>query len=74
MKKRRLYILGAVLLILIFTNPSHQEFRSYLHIAPNNYINGTGRDYNFIICSIYSCGADIDKERYFGVLGNFIKL
>lgn len=69
-KDKKVFIPTIVVVMLLLTNPSHQEFRSHMRIAPTNYRNGTGRDYNFFVCSIYSIG-DI---KYVGVFGNFFKL
>lgn len=60
------------LLILVITNPSHQDFRAFRHIAPTNYQNRTGKEANYFVCSVYS--DDFDHQRYIGFLGNFYKL
>lgn len=52
--KKLLYLLGGILLILVITNPSHEDFRGYIHIAPNNYQNRTSRNKNYFVCSLYT--------------------
>ncbi len=74
-KNKKISIVIAVLLLLIITNPSIDEFRSYQHVAPTNYRTYMGRDINFLIFSIYSGDLDGNREnKYLGILGNFFKL
>jgi hypothetical protein len=81
MRRKVLLTTGAILLLLIVTNPGIQEFKSYLHEGRENSISG--RDANFFIFSIYSdIGNYVDSPhnghstrfRYIGILGNFFSL
>jgi len=81
MRRKVLYAIGALLLLLIITNPGVKEFRSYLHESRENPI--AGRDANFFIFSIYSnIGDYVDSPhnghgirfRYLGICGNFFSL
>jgi len=81
MRRKVLYTTGALLLLLIITNPGVKEFRSYLHESSKNTI--AGRDANFFIFSIYSnIGDYVDSPhnghnirfRYLGIFGNFFSL
>jgi hypothetical protein len=81
MRRKVLYTIGALILLLIITNPGVKEFRSYLHENRENSI--AGRDANFFIFSTYSnIGDYVDsphngyhmKFRYIGILGNFFSL
>jgi len=79
MKKIAYWIIGVLFLILIVTNPSPNDFRSFLHFPPNFpevNIGESGRDYNFFIFSIYSgeSGVYPDRNRYLGIFGNFFKI
>ena len=75
--KKIYYIPIAILLLLIVTNPSPKEFRSFLLIAQNStapFI--AGRERNFFIFSIYYGDGTFtaNDNRYIGVLGNFFYL
>jgi hypothetical protein len=81
MKKKVLYAVSALLLLLIITNPNIEEFRSYLHQTRENAISG--RDVNFFIFSFYSDVSDYADSprngrsirfRYIGILGNFFPI
>lgn|ERR1700761_4995120 len=78
MRRKVLYFTGALLLLLIITNPGLNEFKSFLH--QNHETDPAGRETNFFIFSIYSnIGDYIDsphnghmiKFKYVGILGNF---
>jgi hypothetical protein len=69
--KRKHYILGGIVLLLLFTNPSRSAFASYLHKTNNRTI---GRDFNGLLFSIYSKDNIGDKKVYLGILGNFMKI
>ncbi len=81
MRRKVLYGIGAIVLILIATNPDPNDFKSYLHQNAQN--DPAGRDWNFIVFSIYSNYGDyLDSPRdghqikysYIGILGNFFTL
>lgn len=69
MKKiKRIYkVLLVILLILIFTNPSPYDFKSYLGASSSYNIK---RKFNFFVCSVYEKQGAV----YLGVAGNFIHL
>lgn len=64
--KKALYIIGAILLILIITNPGVRAFKEYLGM---NTYNGLRRTSNFFVCSIYE-----GDSKYFAIAGNFFKI
>lgn len=68
-------IAAAVLLVLLLTNPSKSDFKSFLHTDNDD---STGRKVNLFILSIYSYryhGYSTNLENhYLGVLGNFVQL
>jgi len=81
MRRKVLHTTGALILLLVLTNPGYKEFRSYLHQNPETAI--AGRDSNFFIFSFYSNVGDyVDSPhnghsirfRYLGICGNFIPL
>jgi hypothetical protein len=81
MRRKVLYSAGALLLLLIITNPGVEEFRSYLHQNRENAI--AGRDVNFFVFSFYSNIGDYADSphnghcirfRYIGIFGNFFPL
>jgi hypothetical protein len=66
MKKKVLYVLGAILLVLIITNPTLKDYKDF---------KGSNGDFhprrisNFFVCSVY-----VGAGKYLGVLGNFYKI
>lgn len=66
MKKKVFYILLAILLLLIVTNPSQTDFKNFIGARS---FNGLQRKYNFFVLSIYND----DNRDYWGFAGNFIK-
>ena len=81
MRRKVLYTIGALILLLIITNPGIKEFRSYLHENKENSFSG--RDANFFIFSVYSNIGDYADSprntysirfRYLGIFGNFFPL
>jgi len=81
MRRKVLLTAGALLFLLIITNPGVKEFRSYLHESRENPI--AGRDANFFIFSFYSnIGDYVDSPhnghsirfRYVGIFGNFFSI
>ncbi|HWD88203.1 MAG TPA: hypothetical protein VG367_08755 [Mucilaginibacter sp.] len=77
MRRKVLSAAGALLLLLIVTNPGVEDFRSYLHQNRENVI--AGRDVNFFVFSLYSnIGDYADSPHnghsirfcYIGVFGN----
>lgn len=81
MRRKVLYAAGALLLLLVITNPGVGEFRSYLHEGRDNAVSG--RDANFFIFSFYSDISDYAdaprnghsiRFRYIGILGNFFPI
>jgi len=81
MRRKVLYAAGALILLLVITNPGYKEFRSYLHQNPEAVI--AGRDSNFFIFSFYSNVGDYADSphnghsirfRYLGIFGNFFPL
>lgn len=77
--KRIHWILIAIAMMLLLTNPSRSSFASYLHQTGYGSI---GRDFNGLIFSVYSerdyqgrqNGESVfHKTYYFGILGNFFK-
>ncbi len=76
MKKKVLYIVGVILLILIVTNPSYSSFLGFLD---EQEFSTAERKANYIVCSIYSVEFNSDdfghkKENYFAMLGGFYKI
>ena len=75
--KRKHYIIGGIVLLLLITNPSRNSFASFLH---KTGLSNIGRDYNFLICSVYSqkekdkYGDLNGKTYYLGIAGNFINI
>lgn len=68
MKFNKSYLIaGGIFAVLVITNPSRSDFRSYLHVSESYRV---GRDYNFFICSVYSR----EDVKYLGVLGNFFNI
>jgi len=65
--KKIYYVLIAILLLLVITNPGVKAFKDYL--GYNSY-GGLKRKYNFFVCSVYQKS----NSTYFGIVGNFIKL
>lgn len=65
MKKKVLYVAGAILILLIVTNPSMQSFKEFL--GKNTY-HGLSRKTNFFVFSSFSN----EGINYIGVFGNFI--
>lgn len=83
MKRKVLYAIGALILLLIITNPGIKEFRSFLHESESRENAISGRDANFFVFSIYSnIGDYVDSPhdghnirfRYIGIFGNFFSL
>jgi hypothetical protein len=72
-RKKTSYVIACIGGILIITNSSTDEFRSYRHAAPNNYRTSMGRDSNFFIFSLYSDNED-GRRTYLGIFGNFFRL
>jgi hypothetical protein len=64
MKNKRYYILGAVILLFVFTNPTPSDFRNYLGIG---YQTKISRAANILLFSIY----EKDSRSYIGILKNF---
>jgi hypothetical protein len=69
--KRAWIVVGVIVLILIITNPTPQEFKEYMGY-PNNSLS-IRRAYNFIIFSIYINKNDYDKH-YLAVFKNFFSV
>jgi len=65
--KKALYVIGAIILILIITNPSVKAFKEYL--GRESY-DGLKRPLNLFICAFYKD----HTNDYFGMLGNFWEL
>ena len=74
LSKKGWIIAGCILLFFVICNPSLEDFRSYLHLGSARYYEGTGRDINFLIGSIYSQNTYGAKKKYLGVLKNFIDI
>ncbi|MBB6240129.1 hypothetical protein HDC90_004793 [Pedobacter sp. AK013] len=70
------YILGGIILLLLFTNPSATALKSHLD-NPNGRIV---KNFNGLIFSVYykkakdRYGDYTKKEYYLGILGNFINI
>ena len=76
MKKKILYIIGVIFLILIVTNPSNSSFLGFLD---EQEFSVEERKANYLICSIYSvefitADSSYIKEDYFAILGRFYKI
>lgn len=71
MGKKITYLLTAIVLLLVFTNPSQEHFTSFMHRRDSKNL---GRDTNYLVCSIYSTRNNINNTRYFAVLGNFYQI
>jgi len=71
--KKWQYILTIVVIVLGISNPSRNDFNSFLHKSESGY---TGRDFNGLIFSVYSKRQSYngDGKYYIGILGNFIPL
>jgi hypothetical protein len=65
--RKKLYIIGTVLLLLIITNPSLKSFKEHLGQTTDN---GLSRNYNLLVFSIY----DDSYNKYLGIFENFIKI
>jgi hypothetical protein len=64
-------IVGCILLLFIFLNPSLDKFKEHL-----GYIShyGLRRTSEFLVCTIYEDGTQDPPVKYLGILSNFIKL
>src|ERR1700750_3265887 len=67
--KKGLYVIGAIILILIITNPSVKAFKDYLGHGNEG---GLSRQANFFIFSIYLNWGN--SAEYFGIAGNFYQI
>ncbi len=69
-------VIFSILLFLIITNPSLQNFKEYKGIEPEaQYDKAVRRNYNFILFSIYqqSNGEGLYYDNYYlGIAANFI--
>lgn len=82
--KRILIVLGFFILILLFTNPSLNDFIESGHLTDNNFGNfhNTYRDSNYLIFSKYCCKESIVERNervervrcHLGVLKNFYEI
>jgi hypothetical protein len=90
MKKKYKYIIAALILILLLTNPSMQKFQDFK--GQKNIVNGElKRNFNFLLFSIYSDNSELKYDKdyssryeeyskyrihkyYVGVLMNFVKV
>jgi hypothetical protein len=67
-------ITASLLLLLVITNPNPSDFKTYLQAMKQVfYEKGIGREYNFLIFSIYvnNSGTTEEKTKYIGFLKNF---
>jgi len=73
MKKKILYLIATVLLILIVANPGESSFTNFLG---EREFSKVGRKANYIVCSVYSADfvAPVNREIYFAILGKFYKI
>ncbi|WP_158826584.1 hypothetical protein [Mucilaginibacter lacusdianchii] len=71
--KRAGYIIAAILLVLVVTNPSIREFESH---EKGGHANASefGRIHNYFICSIYQSNNADYRRKYFAILGNFYEI
>ena len=77
MTKKVMYVIGAIFLILIITNPSLKDFKD--HSGRTTY-EGLYREHNFFVCSMYGAtgknddGSIYNAGEYFAMLGNFFEI
>jgi len=64
MVKNLLYLLAAVLLLFVISNPGPAELQAYLGRREAGKIK---REFNLWVCSRYSVG----HTKYFAIAGNF---
>jgi len=64
MIKNLLYVLAAVVLLFVMSNPSPAELRAYLGRQRTVKIK---KEFNLWVCSRYSVG----HTKYFAIAGNF---
>jgi len=69
MKKKYVYVIGAIILVLVITNPSYSSFKAYLGDEEAR-TSDTRRTTNLFICSKYSA----NDRNFFAIAGNFIEL
>lgn len=65
--KKLLYILAAIAILLIVTNPGYGSFTRFLGTQKNKMVN---RKANLLVCSIYSA----DKKNYFAIFNGFYEI
>lgn len=65
--KKFWYVLIGIIILLVITNPSVTDFKTYL--GRDSY-NGLKRPLNLFICAFYKNRS----QEYFGMIGNFWKL
>ncbi len=70
-KNKGLVAIASIIMFLILTNPDYSDFKDFIGVGSQESIQGTlRRRNNFFLFSLYSDGS----MRYFGVVGNFIKI
>jgi len=65
--KKLLYVLAAIVLLLIITNPGYSSFTRFL--GPQE-VKTANRKANLLVCSIYSA----DKKNYFAIFNGFYEI
>lgn len=80
-KRNLLLFVGAVIAILVITNPTNSDFDRYLRAKGFAESVHGGRVNYFFVCSIFEVnfryGRNNENNRnikFFGFLGNFIKI
>ena len=75
MKKKVLYVIGGILIVLTITNPGYSSLSAFLGEQEYSNIN---RKANYIVCSTYSVDfVTVDSKiqvNYFAILGKFYKV
>ena len=67
MLKNVLYVLGAVVMLFVVSNPTPDELKAYLG---HPKIAGLKREFNLLVCSQYSVG----RVKYFAIAGSFFTI
>jgi hypothetical protein len=67
MLKNVLYVLAAILMLFVVSNPTPEELKAYLG---RSKIAGLKREFNLFVCSQYSVG----RVKYFAVAGSFFTI
>jgi hypothetical protein len=64
-------IIGTILLLFIFLNPTYLNFKEFTGFTGND-VESLHKKANFIFCSVYQ--DNYNHKRYLGILKNFIDI